>query len=69
MILKVALPHENLIWRATKVTEATVAEEKSSLPKKGKTVNNKQLYETLRDVFKDRGDDTYVNMVMKAYLM
>ena len=69
MILEVALPHENLIWRATKVTETSIAEEKLLPPKKGKVVNNKQLYETLREVFKDRGDDTYVNMIMKAYLM
>jgi GLPGLI family protein len=69
MILEVALPHENIIWRATKVTEASRTETLISPPKKGKVVNNKQLLETLKEVFKNRGDDNYVSMIMKAYLM
>ena len=67
MILEVALPHENVIWRATKVTEieptAIIA------PKKGKLLNNKQLFETLQSVFKNRGDATQINYIMKAYLL
>ena len=69
MILEVALPHENLIWRATKVTEAAGPEVSIAPPKKGKVVNNKQLFETLKDVFKNRGDATQINMYMKSYLM
>lgn len=69
MILEVALPHENIIWRATKVTEAASPEVSMTAPKKGKAVNNKQLYETLKDVFKNRGDATQINMIMKSYLM
>jgi hypothetical protein len=69
MILEVALPHENLIWRAVKVTEASVAEGAVVPPKKGKVVNNQQLLETLKEVFKNRGDDKQVNLFMKAYLM
>jgi GLPGLI family protein len=69
MILEVALPHENLIWRATKVTEASVPEASVVPPKKGKAVNSEQLFETLKDVFKNRGNGGQINMVMKAYLM
>jgi GLPGLI family protein len=69
MILEVALPHENIIWRATKVTEAAGPEISIAPPKKGKPVNNKQLFETLKDVFKNRGDATQINMYMKSYLM
>jgi GLPGLI family protein len=69
MILEVALPHENIIWRATKVTEAAGPEVSIVPPKKGKVVNNKQLFETLKDVFKNRGDATQINMYMKSYLM
>jgi GLPGLI family protein len=69
MILEVALPHENLVWRATKVTEGSAAEQTIIPPKKGKVVNNKQLSETLKDVFKNRGDAAYINIIMKAYLM
>jgi hypothetical protein len=38
-------------------------------PRKGKVVNNKQLFETLKDVFKNRGDATQINLYMKSYLM
>jgi GLPGLI family protein len=69
MILEVALPHENLIWRATKVTEAASPEVSIAPPKKGKAVNNKQLFETLKDVFKNRGDARQINFYMKSYLM
>ena len=69
MILEVALPHENLIWRATKVTEAATPEVSVALPKKGKVVNNKQLLETLKDVFKNRGDAAQINLFLKSYLM
>jgi GLPGLI family protein len=69
MILEVALPHENLIWRAIKVTEAAIPEAAIVAPKKGKPVNNKQLFETLNDVFKNRGNAAQINMIMKAYLM
>jgi len=69
MILEVALPHENLIWRATKVTEAAGPEVSIAPPKKGKVVNNKQLFDVLKDVFKNRGDATQINLYMKSYLM
>jgi GLPGLI family protein len=69
MILEVALPHENIIWRATKVIEAAGPEVSISPPKKGKIVNNKQLFETLKDVFKNRGDAAQINMYLKSYLM
>ena len=69
MILEVALPHENLIWRATKVIEAAGPEVSITPPKKGKVVNNKQLFDVLKDVFKNRGDATQINMYMKSYLM
>jgi GLPGLI family protein len=67
MILEVALPHENVIWRATKVTEAEVPA--IVPPKKGKPVNNKQLIETLQSVFKGRGDAAQINFILKAYLL
>jgi len=69
MILEVALPHENVIWRATKVTEAAIPENAVAPPKKGKPVNNKQLLETLKEVFKNRGDATRINLFMKSYLL
>jgi GLPGLI family protein len=69
MILEVALPHENLTWVATKVTEAASPEVTVVPPKKGKPVNGKQLFETLKDVFKNRGDATQINIYMKSYLM
>jgi GLPGLI family protein len=69
MILQVALPHENVSWLATKVTDMTIAPENISPPKKGKVLNNKQLYNTLETVFKNQGTPAQVNMVMKDFML
>ena len=69
MILQVALPHENVSWLATKVTDMTVAPESIAPPKKGKVLNNKQLYNKLETVFKNQGTPTQVNMVMKDFML
>ena len=69
MILEVALPHENLIWRATKVTEVAPPEGTVTAPKKGKPVTPKQLFDTIKDVFKNRGDAATINLYMKTYLL
>jgi len=55
MILGVALPHENMTWFATKVTDAPISATTISPPKKGKPTNQKQLYETLKGVMKNWG--------------
>ncbi len=55
MILGVALPHENVTWFASKVTETPVQAAAIVPPKKGKTVTYKQLLETLKSAMKDWG--------------
>lgn len=55
MILGVALPHENVTWFATKVTEETVPASTIVPPKKGKQINNKQLYDILKEAMKNWG--------------
>jgi GLPGLI family protein len=57
MILGVALPHENVSWFATKVTEASVAPNVIVPPKKGKPVDNKSYKATLQAAFKDWGSE------------
>jgi GLPGLI family protein len=47
MILGVALPDEHVSWFATKVTEGPHDAKALVAPKKGKVVNNKQLYDEL----------------------
>src|SRR5665213_840111 len=69
MILEVALPHENIIWRATKVTDRAVEYGAVAPPRKGKPVNNKQLFETLQSVFKNRGNPEQINLIIKSYLL
>lgn len=55
MILGVAMPHENVTWFATKVTE-TYADNKTLVPPhKGKPVNYKQLLDILHQAMKDWG--------------
>jgi len=62
MILGLALPHENITWFATKVTDRSVEDKMLLPPKKGKPVNNKQLKETLNEATKHWGNwkDAYL---------
>lgn len=67
MILGLALPHENVTWFATKVTDVQVPESEVKPPTKGKPVNNKQLRTTLESAIKSWG--TYAQPLFKAYLL
>ncbi len=65
LILGVALPHENITWFATKVTDITLDDKSILPPKKGKAVDNKQLQETLKAAMKDWGN--YAQASLKAF--
>jgi len=65
MILKVAVPHENIIWVATKVTDMPVAEDAIQQPKKGKPLNTAGLKTTLLNLTKDWGD--YGQLYLKGF--
>ncbi|MDB5136227.1 MAG: hypothetical protein JWP37_2830 [Mucilaginibacter sp.] len=67
MILGVALPHENITWFATKVTDTTLPPNTVVPPKKGKPTNNKGLYTTLKGVMKDWGEEG--QFYLKAFLL
>jgi GLPGLI family protein len=55
MILKVALPHFNVVWTATKITLDPVPPTKLVAPKKGDVVNSKQLADKLKVASKNWG--------------
>ena len=55
MILGVALPHENLTWFASKVTDTSLPAGAVVPPKKGKPVNRKQLITQLNGALKNWG--------------
>jgi len=55
MILGVALPHENVTWFATKVTDGTLPENAVVPPKKGKKTDSKDFVTTLQNALKDHG--------------
>ncbi len=55
MILGVALPHENITWFATKVTEGNIPQNDIAAPKKGKATNEKDLWKILQDASKNWG--------------
>jgi GLPGLI family protein len=65
MILGVALPHENVTWFATKVTDMPIDDKALTPPKKGKAVNNKQLHDKLVSVMKNW--DTQGPLYLKAF--
>jgi GLPGLI family protein len=67
MILGVAMPHENVTWFATKVTDVNVPESDLKIPTKGKSVNNKQLRATLESALKNWGE--YAKSYFKAFLL
>jgi GLPGLI family protein len=67
MILGVALPHENVTWFATKVTDMPVTENTLKVPAKGKPVDNKQLKAKLEAALKDWGD--YAKETFRALLL
>lgn len=67
MILGVALPHENVTWFATKVTDITIEPKILLPPKKGKAVSNKELYTTLKQVMKNWGPSAQLEL--KALLL
>lgn len=55
MILGVALPHENVTWYATKVTDVTIPPATIVPPKKGKTIKHTELLETLKKAMRNWG--------------
>ncbi|KQS41936.1 GLPGLI family protein [Pedobacter sp. Leaf194] len=57
MILGLALPHENMTWFATKVTETTVPEKDFLPPTKGKSTTNKGLSAIITAALKDWGPE------------
>ncbi|MHB8206327.1 GLPGLI family protein [Mucilaginibacter sp.] len=66
MILQVAVPHENIAWVATKVTDLPVIENAVQPPKKGKSVTHAQLITTLHDLTKNWGDNA--QFYLKGFL-
>lgn len=67
MILEVALPHENVSWIATKVTDTTIPESEIVPPKKGKAVNKQTYKETLGKALKDWG--RWGHSYLKAFML
>jgi len=67
MILGVALPHDNITWFATKVTDVSIPPAKLASPVKGKPVNNKTLLATLKAAMADWG--TQSQTILKAALL
>lgn len=67
MILGVVLPHENVTWYATKVTDVAIPPAAIVPPKRGKVVNNTELLETLKKAM--RGWGAAGPYEMKIYLL
>ena len=67
MILGVALPHENLSWFATKVTDASLSPAAVVPPKKGKPMDYKKFVETVHGFTKDWG--TWGQSYVKGFML
>ena len=62
MILGLALPHENITWFATKVTEITVPEKELWPPSKGTPANNKTLKDKVTSALKNYGPEALAEL-------
>jgi GLPGLI family protein len=70
MILEVAVPNEHVTWTATKITGMPIPPATLVPPKKGKVVNNKQLYETLKGIVGDQAAEAaQLSTLLKPYLL
>lgn len=67
MILGVALPHDNVTWFATKVTDTSVPAASLNAPAKGKAVDRKTFVNTIKSAMKDWGE--YAQGVLKAVML
>ncbi len=67
MILGIALPHDNVSWFATKVSEVAVAEKDLIAPTKGKPVTDKGLADILKSAMNDWGE--YGKSYLKAFML
>jgi len=66
MILGLALPHENVTWFASKVTDMTIEDKALTPPKKGESVTNQTIQTELQPAMKRFGDfkQTYLKALM-----
>lgn len=67
MILGVALPHDNITWFATKVTDTSIPAASLNAPAKGKSVDRKTFVNTVKGAMKDWGE--YAQGVLKAVML
>jgi GLPGLI family protein len=66
MIIELALPHEHVVWRATKVTDTATTSIKP--PAKGQPVDRQQFMDILLKALKGRDAQT-ANLLMRIYLL
>jgi GLPGLI family protein len=69
MILELALPHDNVIWRATKVNDISIPAQDLVAPKKGKSVNRKQFMETFDSLIKGADKSKRIDLMKLDYLL
>jgi GLPGLI family protein len=67
MILGVALPHENITWFATRVSDVTHPANSIVAPTKGKAMDLKGFSTMLTDALKSWGD--YAKSALKAFML
>lgn len=67
MILGVAMPHDNITWFATKVTDMPIPENQLKIPAKGKATDYKGFVATMKKVMKDWG--TWGQSYLKSFLL
>lgn len=67
MILGVALPHENITWFATKITDTPVTADAMQPPVKGKATDLAGFIKVLGTAIRNWGD--YANAAMKGFML
>lgn len=67
MILQLAIPHENISWVATAVTEKTISASEIKPPAKGRIINNTELRDFILNLLKNNGNRAV--FYLKAYML
>ena len=68
MILELALPHENVIWKATKITASQTATSTIIPPKGGKAINKSEFTMLLKNITKEQNAKA-ARLFMKTNLL
>lgn len=68
MILQIALPHDNVMWRATRVSDKVISDSIPNPPRGIKEIDSRQFHDIIISAMKNM-DSRIKNLLMKDFLL